>query len=198
LPAIHKKPYQMEEIFAFLSTIYPLSPACIGYLGEAVQCRPVLKNEVILRFGEVNQHLYFIKKGMLRCYYLVNGKEVSDWFFGQNEAVVSIGSFYSQVPSEDCIVVMKAGELYSITREQYAFAKRTFLEFGYNASELLEKYLVTFHGFARLLRIYQAPERYRLAFQKYPELVNRIPDKLLATWRDMEPETLSRARSRRD
>ena len=110
----------MEEILAFLSEIYPLSPDCIEYLSDVVEHRSVLKNQVILRFGEVNQRLYFIKKGMLRCYYLVNGKEVSDWFFWQNETVVSIGSFYNQVPSEDCIVVMEAGELYSITREQYA------------------------------------------------------------------------------
>jgi len=187
----------MEEILAFLSEIYPLSPDCIEYLSDVVEHRSVLKNQVILRFGEVNQHLYFIKKGMLRCYYLVNGKEVSDWFFWQNETVVSIGSFYNQVPSEDCIVVMEAGELYSITREQYAYAKRKFLEFGYIASELLEKYLVTFHGFTRLLRIYQSPERYQLALDKFPELVKRIPDKLLATWLDMEPETLSRARAKR-
>ncbi|HET6253289.1 MAG TPA: Crp/Fnr family transcriptional regulator [Puia sp.] len=185
----------MEEIFAFLSQIHSLSPGCLNYLRDIVQYHPISKKETILKIGQINDRLYFIKKGLLRCYYMVNDKEVSDWFFGNNEFIVSIGSFYQQLPSEDCIVVMEAGELYSITREQYAYAKKTYLEFAYIASELLEKYLVTFHNHARLLRRYQATERYQLVLEKYPELIRRIPNKHLATWLDMGAEMLSRVRS---
>lgn len=186
----------MEEILAFLNQIFPLSPACIEYLASVVQYRAVKKNEVILDFGEVDRNLYFIKKGFLRCYYMVHDKEVSDWFFWNNETVVSIGSFYQQVPSEDRIVAEEAGELYFITKEQYDHAKRTFHEFAYIASELLEKYLETFHDHARILRKYEAVERYQMVLAKYPEMVLRIPLAALASWLNMEPETLSRARAK--
>jgi CRP-like cAMP-binding protein len=188
----------MEEILVFLNQIFPLSPACIDYLASVVQYRPVAKNEIILDFGEVNRNLYFIKSGLLRCYYMVYDKEVSDWFFGNNETIVSIGSFYEQLPSEDCIIVEEAGELYSITREQYFYAKRTFHEFAFIASELLEKYLVTFHTHARILRKYEAPERYRLLREKFPELMDRILDKYKASWLGMTPEMYSRVRGRRE
>jgi hypothetical protein len=186
----------MEEILAFLNGIFPLSPACIEYLASVVDYRRVEKNEIILDFGEVNHNLYFIKTGFLRCYYMVYKKEVNDWFFFNNETVVSIGSFYQQLPSEDRIVADKAGELYFITKNQYDYAKRTFHEFAYIASVLLEKYLVTFHVHARILRKYRAAERYKIILAQFPEMLLRIPLGALASWLNMKAETLSRVRGK--
>lgn len=188
----------MEEIFEFLRKIHSLSPACVAYLKDAVKSRRVLKNGVILRIGDVNHHLYFIKTGALHCWYYVKDKEVSDWFFWKNETVVSIGSYYDQVPSEDCIVAMEDSELYYITKDQYDYLCETFLEFNYIARVLLEKYLKVFHGHARLIRKHLAADRYRLVLEKNPAMINRIPVGPLATWLNMEPETLSRMRGKRN
>ncbi|HET6256660.1 MAG TPA: Crp/Fnr family transcriptional regulator [Puia sp.] len=188
----------MEEIFEFLSLIYPLSPECLEYLRKVVRSRRLAKNEVVLRIGEVNSQLYFIKTGALHCYYFVNDKPVSDWFFWENETVVSIGSFYDQLPSEDCIVTMEETEVFFITKEQYDYACLTFLEFNFIARVLLEKYLKEFHGHARFLRKVKSKDRYQMVLQKYPEIVQRVPVGPLATWLGMEPETLSRKRGKRD
>lgn len=188
----------MEEILQFLCIIYPLSPECLAYLRTVVKSRRVKRNEAILNIGETNRHLYFIKTGALHCYYYVKDKPVSDWFFWENETVVSIGSFYDQVPSEDCIVALEDCELYYITKDDYDYINRTFLEFNFIARVLLEKYLKVFHGHARFIRKNPAADRYQLVMSKMPELIQRIPVAPLATWLNMEPETLSRMRARRD
>jgi CRP-like cAMP-binding protein len=188
----------MEEILSFLCAIFPLSPECIEYLGSVVRSRRVSRNEMILEVGQVNRRLYFIKTGLLHCYYFVGKKPISDWFFWENETVVSIGSFYDQVPSEDCIVALEDCEVYYITKDHYDHICRTFLEFNFVARVLLEKYLKVFHGHSRLLRKYPAAVRYKLVLSKNPELVARVPVGPLATWLNMEPETLSRMRSRRN
>jgi CRP/FNR family transcriptional regulator, anaerobic regulatory protein len=188
----------MEEILAFLSLIHPLSPACIEYLGKVVRCRRVQKNEVVLRIGEINHNLYFIKAGGLLCYYYVKDKPVSDWFFWENETVVSIGSFYDQVPSEDCIVALEDSELFYITKDDYDYICRTFLEFNFIARVLLEKYLKVFHWHARLIRKHEASDRYRLVLMQNPKLVDRTPVGLMASWLGMEAETLSRMRNKKE
>jgi CRP/FNR family transcriptional regulator, anaerobic regulatory protein len=188
----------MEEIFELLSLIYPLSPDCIKYLGEVVKSRRVQKNEIVLRIGEINHYLYFIKSGALHCWYYVKDKPVSDWFFWKNETVVSIGSYYDQVPSEDCIVAMEDSELYYMTKDDYDYICRTFLEFNFIARVLLEKYLKVFHWHARLIRKHEAGDRYRLVLEKVPEMVERTPVGLMASWLGMESETLSRMRGKRD
>ena len=187
----------MEEILAFLNAIFPLSPECIDYLRKVVRSRRVSRNEMILEIGQVNDKLYFIKTGLLHCYYFVNNKPISDWFFWETETVVSIGSFYDQVPSEDCIVALEDSEIYFITKDQYDHICRTFLEFNFVARVLLEKYLKVFHGHSRLLRKFSAADRYKLVLSKNPELVARVPVAELATWLNMEPETLSRMRNKR-
>lgn len=191
-------PCSMEEIFEFLSYIYPLSPACIEYLRKVVRSQKIAKGEIILRIGEVNSRLYFIKSGALHCYYFVKDKPVSDWFFFKNETVVSIGSFYDQLSSEDCIVAMEDTEVFYITKEQYDYACWNFLEFNFIARVLLEKYLKEFHGHTRFIRKVKAEDRYQLVLEKNPELVQRVPVGPLATWLGMEPETLSRMRGKRD
>lgn len=187
----------MDEVLQFLCAIYPLSAECLAYLARVVKYRTVQKGDILLEIGETNRNLFFIKTGALHCYYYVKGKAVSDWFFWENETVVSIGSFYDQVPSEDCMVALEDGEVYYITKDEYDHLNRTFLEFNYVARALLEKYLKVFNGHARFIRKHSAVERYHLVLSRMPELIQRIPVAPLASWLSMEPETLSRMRGKR-
>jgi len=188
----------MNEIIAFLCKIYPLSSQCIENLSKIVKYRRVQKNEVVLEIGEINRNLYFIKTGALHCYYFVGNKPVSDWFFLENETVVSIGSFYDQVESQDCIVALEDCDLFYITKSEYDHLCKTYLEFNFIARVLLEKYLKVFHNHARLIRKHPAAKRYQLVLSQTPELIQRIPVAPMATWLNMEPETLSRMRSQRE
>ena len=186
----------MDEIFKLLSAIRQLTPGCISDILKVVKFQKVKKGDVILKIGDINERLYFITKGALHCFYYVDEKPVSDWFFFENETVVSIGSYYDQSPSQACIVALEDSELYYITHSDYEYLKSTHPEFCYIASKLLERYLVLFHEHAIFIRKTPALKRYQLILEKRSELVARVPVAALATWLDMEPETLSRMRSK--
>jgi CRP-like cAMP-binding protein len=180
----------MDEIIAFLCTIYPLSPDCIVYLKRAVRKRTIIKDHIILDIGEVCRNLYFIKKGALRCFYYVHDKEVSDWFFWEGETVVAIGSFYDQAPSEDCIQALEDCELYYLSFHDLEYLYAHFIEFNVIGRVLTR----LFHQHARNIRKLSALERYKSLLQTQPDLLQRIPLAPLASWLNMEPETLSRMR----
>ncbi|HLZ86416.1 MAG TPA: cyclic nucleotide-binding domain-containing protein [Puia sp.] len=186
----------MEELLQFLCSTHRLSPECIAQLHKIVKFQKVPKGHAILKIGEVNRHLYFIRKGLLHCHYLVNDSSVSAWFFMENATVVSIGSFYNQSKSEDCIEPVEDTELFYITREEFDHLCRTYHDFCYLANLLFIKYLKEFQEHSRLIRKLKSKDRYDTAVLKYPDLFQRVPAKLLASWLSMEKETLSRGRSR--
>jgi CRP-like cAMP-binding protein len=186
----------MEEILQLLCSIYPLSPECLDYLRKVVQFQKIKNREYLLKPGQINDRLYFIKKGLLRCYYLMNERELTDWFFWENDAVVSVDSWYDQVPSEDFIQALEDSELYWIDAKDLDYVYRQFPEFNFVGRVLTTKYLRIWHRLARRIRFLRREERYQLVLKEQPEIFLRVPLNVLATYLDMSPETLSRLRAR--
>jgi len=189
----------MEQLLFFLNAIatsegWPLSSECLSYLRKIIKARSLKEGDYLLRAGEICTNLYFIQKGLLKCYYILHENEVSDWFFGEGETVVSIDSFYDQTASNDFIQALKDCELYYITHEEYLFLNRTFIEFNVVGRYFTNKYLRIWHRQARNIRMLTAKERYVFLLENQPELVRNVPLRDLASYLDMSRETLSRMR----
>ncbi len=120
----------MEEIFEFLSYIYP-SPACIEYLRKVVRSQKIAKGEIIpLRIGEVT--LVFILSNQAHCIAIILSRTDPSpigFSFKMRRLFLS-AAFMTKLPSEDCIVAMEDTEVFYITKEQYDYACITFLEFN--------------------------------------------------------------------
>jgi CRP-like cAMP-binding protein len=191
----------MEQVLFFLNSIasaegWPLSSECLSYLRKIIKSRSIKEGEYLLRAEEICTNLYFIQKGLLKCYYILHDQEVSDWFFGEGETVVSIDSFYDQVASKDFIQALENCDLFYITHGEYLYLNRTFIEFNVIGRVLTNKYLRMWHRQARNIRMLSAEERYAFLLDKQPELIMRVPIRDLASYLDMSRETLSRTRGR--
>lgn len=191
----------MEKLLSFLNSIataegWPLSYEFLSFLPTIIKKKSIKDEAYLLRAGEVCQNLYFIQKGLLKCYYILHEREVSDWFFGEGETVVSIDSFYDQVPSLDFIQALEDSDLFYISHDEYLYLNRTFIEFNVIGRVLTNKYLRIWHQQARNIRMLTAEERYAYLLEHQPELIRRVPVRDLASYLDMTRETLSRMRGR--
>ena len=186
----------MEELIQWLCEIHPLSPECVAYLRRIIRRQKLRKNQLLLREGEICKNIYFIKKGLLRCYYVRDGVEVTDWLFSEGDTVVSINSFYDQRPGVDFIQALERCELFYITYRQLQTLFERYIEFNVVGRILTNKYLRVWHAQARNIRMLTAGQRYDLLMEQQPELINRVPVQYLASYLDMSKATLSRMRSR--
>jgi CRP-like cAMP-binding protein len=189
-----------KEMMDFLDSIYRLPKGLRDRLEQKVQYRKLEKGEFILHAGEVCRHIYFISKGLLRCYYLTgkdNEEEVSTWFMKETDACVSIDSFYDQVESYEFIHALEACVVFYISYDDLEAAYKDYIDFNVVGRILTLKYLKEWARQLRGIRKLSATERYLALEAREPELVLRVPGMYLASYLDMASETLSRIRGKR-
>src|ERR1700742_969431 len=97
----------MEEVVQFLQEIYPLPDALVKQLFAIMKIRRLEWKEILLREGDICKNIYFIRKGLIRCYYLVQDKEVNAWFLKEGDTIVAVDSFYDQTPTKEYIQALE-------------------------------------------------------------------------------------------
>ena len=188
-------------MFLHLSSIYPMTPALIEDLMKVVDFIQVKRTACILKPGEVCDRLYYIHKGLLRCYYIHTdddtglSTEISTWFMRERDVCVSVESHYLQEPSYEYIQALEHSELFSIAKSDLDAIYRKHLEFNFTGRELTTHYLVEWVRQINGIRKLKVAERYEALRKRDPELLQRVPQKYLASFLDTTPETIARIRS---
>jgi CRP-like cAMP-binding protein len=175
----------------------PIGPALEAALATAIQREQLPARHELLRPGQVAQRLYFVEQGLVRGYALHAGQEISSWFMREGDFVISIVSFLTQQPSTEYLELLEPSVLHSIGHAQLAELYRTFPEFNYAGRVLTERYYVQSEQRAHQLRTLPAAERYAELVADFPNLLQRVPLKQLASYLGTSPETLSRLRAKR-
>src|SRR3954447_17616767 len=96
----------MEELLEYLNSIYPLSINLRARLDDVLKEKVANKKELLLKQGQISKHIYFIKSGLIRCFYLKDSKEVSSWFMHDGDIIISVESFFMQKVSVENIQVL--------------------------------------------------------------------------------------------
>ena len=181
----------METLLAYLNSIHPLSPGLISYLSENLKTRHLQRKDFLLKIGHVSREICFISKGMLRCYYHVDDKEVSSWFMKEGDVMISVASFFNQTESFEAIQALEESVISYITFSELQFIYQNFPEFNIIGRRLTEKYYVLSEERLHALRMQRAPERYAYLRDNHGELVLRVPSKYLASYLGITEVTLS-------
>ena len=153
------------------------------------------KGDIILKEGDTCKYIYFISKGLVRQFYFLNGREVTEYLTYENNIVMCIESLFKQQPTRLQIEALETTILYGLPRVELeqASVKNVNIEILYR--KILEESLIISQIHADLVRFETAQERYRRLRQLQPELFLRAPLVYIASYLQMTPETLSRVRA---
>lgn len=150
------------------------------------------KNEFLLEAGQSVKTLFFIKKGIVRGYRLINGSDVTHHFFVENWFATDYAAYLTG----------ETGELFleALTEtECYAFSKQELLDF-YKRHPEFEKlrYIQAEDAYLQMAKRYKEfqtkdlKERYLQLITKNPELFAKVPQKYIASYLGVRPQSLSR------
>jgi len=158
--------------------------------------KTVLKGEFFLQEGQVCKHVGFIKKGLVRYFVFKNDEESTFEFTKEGEFISDYSSFNSQRKSIQNIEAIEDCELLIINYEKL---QRIFNNTP-NGNHLGR--LIIEHRFDvmvnQLLAVYMqnSEQRYQKFVSEYSDLIQRIPQYLIASYVGVQPPSLSRIRKR--
>jgi CRP-like cAMP-binding protein len=190
-------PKLMEQIISLLNDIKPLHEAVSDFLKQKLKKEQFVRKSFLIQPDLTNKKIYFIEKGIVRAYFIENGKEHTAWFFGENDLVISIISFFTQRPSNEFIEAIEDCAVWSLSNTDLQYLYNHYPEFNYNGRVLTEKYYCQSEIRNYNIRMKTVSERYTFLQERLPDIINRIPLKYIASYLEIEPETLSRLRARK-
>jgi CRP-like cAMP-binding protein len=153
------------------------------------------KGELILDANKICTESYFINKGILRTYYLKEGKEISEYFSTMNEWVNSPKSFIQQQKDIYYIDAIENTQAYFINVKDLVYLFNNFPEMERYAR--LSMGSVFGHLMERItsMRFTSAKEKYNHFCETYSDIYHRIPLGMVASYLGITQETLSRIRT---
>ena len=157
--------------------------------------RSIKKGTTLLKEGQKSQDYYFVLKGCIRKYYIMDGEEKTTAFFTEMETLTphcvknNAPSEYFISCVEDTILIVANPDM-----EVEIFTKFPKFEIMCRilSEELLAKQQIDFDEFKT-----SSPEqRYLNLLQNRPDLIQRVPQHQLASYLGIKPQSLSRLRAR--
>lgn len=153
------------------------------------------KGERILSEGEVCTGISYIEKGLVRQYYIKNGKEMTEHLGVDHSIFMCIESLFKEEPSHLQVEALEPTLVYILPKAKLEAAAMRNVNIQMLYRKILEESLIQSQVHADLMRFETAPNKYKRLCEMNPQVVLRAPLTYIANYLQMTPETLSRIRS---
>jgi len=154
------------------------------------------KDDIFIRKGAMSDKVGFVVSGIMYAYHVKDGEEKT----------IHISSTYNSVAAYDCLLLNEPSKLAykALTDAEVMVTSFSALQELYKTSPLADRLSKEFmrlqlaDAYRRTASfiIYTPFERYLQLQQENPEIIHRVPQKILASYLGITPVSLSRIRKR--
>jgi CRP-like cAMP-binding protein len=185
-----------DKLKKYCSQIVPFSDAELALIDRYFEKKVLKKKEFLLQDNRVCNFIAFIESGVIRHFHIKDGVEktcdisfdnswVTDF---QSFTFETLGKMNLQAMEETTVFIIRKQDLYKLYREcnKYETFGRLMAErVAQKATEI-----------AMSLSSDKPEERFQNLIKNQPDLFQRVPQKYIANFLGISPESLSRIRKR--
>ena len=183
-------------LFHILNSIKPFSADLESTLIKYFKPEQIANGTIILHEGEICKNLWFLAAGLLRSFHTIENYDVTSRIMFTNHIVISPGSFFTQTPATESIEALKDCILVALPFTSLQMIYKKFPEFNYHTRIITEQYFYKQEQRLYMLRKHDAMAKYQYFLENYSSYAKDIPQKYIASFLNIAPETLSRTRSK--
>lgn len=145
----------------------------------------VKKGTILQRTGDLTSMVYSVESGLIRSYAIDQKGKEHIYMFGPENWIVADNC----EPNSPCQLFIDVIEDSVLTVD----VKNEFLNEGPDLKSLLRRLFVMQNRIIMLMSS-NATDRYEHFLKTYPDIIQRVPQKMVASYLGITPEALSRVR----
>ena len=162
-----------------------------------VTIKTIEKGETIIQKGETQKNVYYIKRGLIRAYYVAEkGDEVTYQLFPEYHIFGNLHSLLFNEPSRYTFQALERTKVYAISYDSFHDLVKHSKSLRLNKMGLGERVLKQAFNRVESFVFLSPEERYIKYMEDYPSVINRAPDKYIANVLGITPVSLSRIKRR--
>lgn len=154
----------------------------------------IKKHRLLVREGDLVKHEYFVLKGCLRSYLTDanSGKEFTYQFAAENWWISEREAFLKQIPATTAIECIEDCELLGLSYENREKLGREMWKYEHYIAVKTNFGYMALQKRMQLMIMGSARERFENFVKQYPDLYNRVPKAIIASYLGVSRETISR------
>jgi len=188
--ATHKA--ALEKLHHYLAAYVPLNKQEFSQLLPYIEIREFDKKVKVIREGEIERYLNIIAGGLARKYLPVKNNEITIQLATEGHIIHSELSFHNRTPSGSIVETIEPTVFFSIS---YDNLEQMYDQFP--KVERLGRLLISELFIKKDSRYFDqlnknTRERFLEYIRTHPQMMQRVPQKYIASYLNIKPETFSR------
>ena len=184
----------LQQLLFELAGVLPADTTALFAMTRMVKLEA---NDIYIREGDTERRLAFIEKGVMRAYIIKdNGDEATLFLRWEEQFIASHDTIINRQPSRFIYRALEPTTLLEMDYDVLETVLKTHPEYeplrNFFLMRMLSESLKMMESFVTL----SPEERYRALLTERFDLVNRVPDKYIASMLGITPVSLSRIRKR--
>ena len=185
----------MTSLFHYFDQYHVLSEEARTAIRAISTTQGIRKNQDLQPIGHTCRTIYFINKGLARIYYFKAETDITESFAFENQIIARVDSLFSGKPSRKGIQMLEPSEVVAIPSTPLFHLYDAFPDIERLFRKIFEAGYVDTVNRIESLQFHSAEERYRDLLEKSPDILKRVPLKLIASYLGITPVSLSRIRA---
>ena len=176
----------MKEILRYLSqTYWKLTDKSRNYVLDHCDEFTLAKGQTLLEEGKICEHVWFIKRGLLRAYQQSPSnpdKQFTGWFMTSNDTATAVRSFFDEKPSEMAIVAEEETVVFGMSKDDLFAGIQKHHDMAILTLMIVIHYYSDTRYLEMLLRMKEPQYIYQWIVDTFPELLTRALQADLASF----------------
>ncbi|HXO74157.1 MAG TPA: Crp/Fnr family transcriptional regulator [Puia sp.] len=182
----------LDKLHHYLSAYVPLSRQEFSQLLPYIEIREYDKKVKVIREGEIERYLNIISSGLARKYLPLKNNEITIQLATEGHIIHSELSFHNRIPSGSVVETIEPTVFFSISYDNLEQMYDQFPKIERLGRLLISELFVKKDSryFDQLNK--NTRERFLEYIRTHPQMMQRVPQKYIASYLNIKPETFSR------